>query len=256
VIPREAELVADRLEQLLGDDLVGVYLHGSAVLGCFGSLSDVDVIAVAAQPLVHEKKRALLTVLLDLSGPQRSVELDVVLVSTFREWRHPAPFEFHYSESLRGRFESGELEPWESRTNRDLAAHVVVTREDGVALVGPPPAEVFPRIPNEDFRDALLYDVEWWRAHVGELATIPGGVRNAVLSLARIWATVATGATHSKATGFDWALARLPAELRPVLEHGRNLYVGVEDQERWQELPVAAYIAAVADEIEAVTPPR
>jgi streptomycin 3"-adenylyltransferase len=227
-----------------------VYLHGSAVLGCFGPLSDVDLVAVAAHRLGRGQKRQLADILLDISGSPRPVELDLVLLSALRDWRHPAPFEFHYAESLRDRFRSGEHEPWESSTNRDLAAHVVVVRNAGVAIVGPPPGELFPDIPADDFRDALLYDVTWWREHVDELELIPGGIRNAVLSLARIWATLATGRQHSKATGTDWALPRLTAELRPVLERGRDLYIGKEGVERWAYLPVATYIESVAAEID------
>jgi Aminoglycoside adenylyltransferase, C-terminal domain len=234
VIPPQAEEVAARLQRLLV----------------------VDVLGVSTRPLPRARKRELLDMLLDVSGSPRQVELDLVLVSTLRAWQHPAPFEFHYSESLRERFEAGEVEPWEVNTNRDLAAHVAVTREAGVALVGPPPEDLFPEIPSDDFRDALLYDVEWWREHVFELEAIPGGVRNAVLSLARIWASLATGTQHSKATGVEWALPRLPADLPPVLEHARNLYTGHEDVEGWPELPVAAYIATVAAEIGAIIPPR
>lgn len=249
MIPRQAEAVDAELQRLLGDSVVGVYLHGSAVLGCFGPLSDVDVLAVAARPLEPGEKRSLAGTLLEISGSPRPVELDVVLRSALREWRHPSCFELHFSESLRPRFEAGELEPW-GPTNRDLAAHVVVTRETGVALAGPPPEELFPAIPEEDFRDALLFDVEWWRQHTTELAAIPGGHRNAVLSLARIWATLSTGSQHSKATGVEWALPLLQPELKPVLSHARDLYSGAAREERWQELPVAAYIATLADAID------
>lgn len=249
MIPEQAEAVADGLRRLLGDDLVGVYLHGSAVLGCFGPLSDVDVLAVAAQPLGRPRKRRLVDMLLDVSGSPRPVELDLVLLSTLREWRHPAPFELHYAESLRHRFEAGELEPWGGDTNRDLAAHVAVSRAAGIALVGPPPAELLPEVPEKDFRDALLWDVEWWRDHAAELATIPGGIRNAVLSLARIWATFTTGATYSKATGAEWALTRLPEELRPVLRHALELYRG-DAEEHWDGLPLDDYMAAISAEID------
>jgi predicted nucleotidyltransferase len=256
VIPAEmrsqlGEVLAG-LRSELGGDLVGVYLHGSVVLGCFGPHSDIDVMAVSVRKLGRDRKHALVQMLLEVSNAPRPVELDVILASTLRRWRHPAPFEFHYSESLRGRFEAGELEPWEHGVNRDLAAHAAVIREAGVAVVGPPPSEVFPEIPEADFCDALRYDVEWWRGHLAELEEIPGGVRNAVLSLARIWATLSTGDQHSKATGVEWTLPQLPAELRLVLEHAYAVYLGTAE-ERWSDLPVADYVSAVAGEIDVLT---
>ena len=56
----------------------------------------------------------------------------------------------------------------------------------------------------------------------------------------------------SKASGAEWALPRVPAELRPVLVHGDVHYRGIVE-ERWEGLPLADYIAFVADEIDALT---
>ena len=45
--------------QILGENLVGVYLHGSAVMGCFNpAKSDLDFIVVIAHPMTDETKRA------------------------------------------------------------------------------------------------------------------------------------------------------------------------------------------------------
>ncbi|WP_411041845.1 aminoglycoside adenylyltransferase domain-containing protein [Streptomyces collinus] len=52
----------------------------------------------------------------------------------------------------------------------------------------------------------------------------------------RIWTTLATGQTRSKDAAADWALAQLPPEHRPVLEHGRQLYVNCRcSEESWRE---------------------
>lgn len=54
--------------------------------------------------------------------------------------------------------------------------------------------------------------------------TDSGDTRNVVLTLARVWATLATGEIKPKDAAADWALAHLPAEHRPVLAHARDLY--------------------------------
>lgn len=250
MIPPQAEVVADRLGGILGDGFVGVYLHGSAVLGCFGPHSDVDLVAVASRSTTDPERRALVDALLEISapyepsGPPRAVELDLVVSSALDPWRYPTPFDFHYSEEFRSRFESGQLEPWEDHESRDLAAHVTVLRFAGVVLRGPPVAQVFADVPFEDYVDALTHDLAWCRQR---WATRP---RYGVLSIARIWATLATGVPHSKASGAEWALPRLPAELRPVLEHGRDFYTGATGGQRWDELPLKDYLDYLVTEID------
>src|SRR6266446_1149161 len=55
-----ADEVASQLRTALGDKLVGVYLHGSAVLGDFvRERSDIDVVAVSDGPLTVEEKHAI-----------------------------------------------------------------------------------------------------------------------------------------------------------------------------------------------------
>jgi predicted nucleotidyltransferase len=256
VIPAEirtqADAVVEALERTLGNDLVGVYLHGSAVLGCFGPLSDIDLVAVSKRAVSTDERRRLVTALLDISapyepaGPPRPVELDLVLGSALDPWQYPTPFDFHYGESHRERFEAGELELWERRLSRDLAAHVTVLHHAGQPLVGPPVGQVFPEVPWADYVDALTHDLDWCRTRFAELP------RYGVLSIARIWATLATGELQSKTSGAEWALPKLSAELRPALEHALDVYRGKEE-ERWMDLLVGEYIAFVADEIDAIT---
>jgi streptomycin 3"-adenylyltransferase len=260
VIPAEIRPQVDEvmagLTAILDDNLVGIYLHGSAALGCFGPRSDIDLVGVLRRALSDERRRGLIENLLEISVPYESagtlrpVELDLVLASALDPWRYPTPFEFHFSEEFRGRFEAGELEAWEGLESRTFAANVTVLRSAGVVLGGSPIDDLFPDVPEADYVDALTRDL------VSSRETFPQRPNYGVLSIARIWATVATGEPHSKSSGADWTLPRLPAELRPVLEHGRGLHVGAEDDERWQSLPVAAYVTAVADEIERLTPPR
>ena len=248
----QVDAVVEELQRTLGDDLVGVYLHGSAVLGCFGPQSDIDLVAVSHGAGRAEQRRRLVDALLTISapyepaGPLRPVELDLVLASSIDPWHYPTPFDFHYGESHRSRFEAGELELWERRESRDLAAHVTVLRHAGRALVGPPVEQVFPDVPWADYVDALTHDLDWCRTRFAERP------RYGVLSIARIWATLATGTPQSKRTGAEWALPRVPVELRPVLEHGLDVYAGAAE-ERWGDLPVADYISAAAGEIDALT---
>jgi predicted nucleotidyltransferase len=230
---------------VLGDDLVGVYLHGSAVLGGGGPHSDVDVLAVAKRRTTPEEKRRLVDLVLTLSRKPSPIELDLVVESEIRPWRHPAPFDFHYSELWRKRFESGTLEPWTSPTSTDLASAVTMVLAGDTTLFGPPPAQVFDPVPRADYHDAILKDVppnDWF---------VQQDTRNLVLTLPRIWAGVATDDVHSKEGAAAWALPQLPAEHRPLLERALAIYRG-EANDFWDDVrpQVEAYTAYLVSEIE------
>jgi streptomycin 3"-adenylyltransferase len=98
-------------------------------------------------------------------------------------------------------------------------------------LFGPPPRVVLEPIPQADVRHAMVDSIP------ALLSDLDGDERNVVLTFARIWTTMATGAIRSKDAAADWALPRLPPEHRPVLEHARAIYLG-EAPETWGALLV------------------
>ena len=238
------------IRDVLGDDLVGAYLHGSAVLGGFRPDSDIDLLVVSKRRTTVEEKRHLVDFLLSVSGakaaaPGRPVELDVVVESEIRPWRYPPPFDFHYSELWRERFESGDLEPWTASTNPDLASAITMALLGDEPLAGPPAAQVFDPVPRSDYVEAILRDIET----VDEF--LPWDTRNVVLTLPRIWSAVATDAVYSKEEAALWALLRLPAEHRLVLDLALAGYRGELD-DSWDELrsQVRAHADHVVSEIE------
>ena len=52
--------IVDRYKRVLGDNLVGLYLHGSLAMGCFTPRADIDLIAVVRKPMDNDTKRALI----------------------------------------------------------------------------------------------------------------------------------------------------------------------------------------------------
>jgi hypothetical protein len=219
----------------LGDALVGVYLHGSGVLGGFRRRSDLDVIAVVARPLTSDEKQRLWTALAEISKNPRSLDFDLVVQSEIRPWRSPPPFDFHYSEWA-GRRDGG--------TNPDLASLITMVLAGDTPLLGPPPAAVFDPVPREDFRKMVVGSVD-------EVARgLETDTRNAVLTLARIWNAAETDDVLSKDAAASWALKRLPEEHRPVLERARAIYLDEAD-EHWDDVrdQVAAYVAFISNAI-------
>lgn len=222
-VRRQAQDLGQRLRDVLGDTLTGVYVHGSVALGTFRpGLSDLDVIALTSRRTDATEKRLLVEILAEADENPAELEFHLLAESDLDPWRHPAPFDFHYSDTWREPLRSdldqtlarqGEADP-------DLAAHVTVTRARGIAVQGPPPSDVFPEVPWDDYVDALLRDLMW----VSERDKTSPVYR--VLSPARIWAALATREIQSKESGGAWALDRLPADLRPVLARALARYRG------------------------------
>jgi streptomycin 3"-adenylyltransferase len=250
--PGQADAVLDALMASVEGGVVrGVYLYGSAIVGGLRPDSDLDLFAVIGRRLTGPERQALVDRLLPMSGRHtrppswRPVELTAVVASEIRPWRYPPRFDFQYGDWLRGEFERGNVEPWPTTSNPDLAVLVTMVLCWGVPVFGPPPDELFDPVPYEDLVEAMVGGID------GLLGDLEPDTRNVILTLARIWSTVATGVIRSKDAAADWALTRLPEQHRPVLARARAIYLGEQD-ESWDDLRprVRAHAEHVVAEID------
>ncbi|SCL65966.1 Nucleotidyltransferase domain-containing protein [Micromonospora peucetia] len=217
--------------QVLGSEVVGTYLHGSSVLGGLKPASDVDVLVVSRRCMNDQERRDLLEGLFRISGSPnqaRPVELAVVVQSEVRPWRFPPSCDFLYGEWLRHEFEaSGPPQP---EPMPDLALLITMVLAGDHSLTGPPPARVLDPVPHTDLVRATVAGIP------GLLQDLDDDTRNVLLTFARIWTTLATGQIRSKDAAADWALARLPPEHRPVLQHAKELYLNRRySEESWSD---------------------
>ena len=222
------------VRETLGDAVIGVLLHGSAVTGGLKPRSDLDILVVVSRATTLDERRALVARLLGISdredqpGFERPLELTILVQPDVRPWHYPPPMDFQYGEWRRAELEGGDLEP-EKPLNPDVAILITAVLGASVPLVGPPAAELFDPVPAADLRRALTDELP------SLLADLETDTRNIVLTLARIWVTVVTGEIRSKDAAADWALERLPAEHRPILARARAIYLG-DEPERWNDL--------------------
>jgi predicted nucleotidyltransferase len=241
----QLEEVVALVREVLGDHVVGAYLHGSAVLGGLAPRSDIDVLAVSRRPTTTKEKRLLVERLVAITGtpnpgPPWTVELTIVVESEIRPWRYPPQLDFQYGEWVRHAFERGNFHPWRER-DPDLALLITIALRGNRPLLGPAPAEIFDPVPPPDLARAMLDGLD------GLLGNLDTDTRNVLLTLARIWCSLATGEIRTKDAAADWALERLPAAHRAPLARARAIYLGVEE-ERWDDLEpevrlLAAYMA-------------
>jgi len=222
------------MRETMPDALLGLYLYGSAVVGGLKPTSDLDMLALAGRPTSAAERRALIEQLLPISGPgdatgrSRSLDLEIVAQGDVRPWRYPPRLDFQFGDWHRPAFATGNLAPWRS-PNPDLALVLTMVSQANRPLFGPPPGAVLDPVPWADLRRAMLDSLP------DLLADLSGDKRNVVLTLARIWTTLATGVFRPKDEAAEWALPRLPAEHRAVLAYATAHYLSGAPED-WADL--------------------
>ena len=106
------------IADLLGDEVLGVYLYGSALAGGLHPRSDIDLQFVTRRPTTWPEARTLIEGLMAISGkraaagPARSLEVTVVVQSDVRPWRYPPRLDGQYGDWFRADYEQGNFAPW------------------------------------------------------------------------------------------------------------------------------------------------
>ena len=215
--------VARDCQRILGDNLWGIYLHGSLAFGCFHpEHSDIDFLVVVEQPLSLGEKEALLRTLLEreAEAPPKGFEMSVVLLRHCRQFCYPTPFELHYSIFHRQRYVADPRAFCEAMHGEDpdLAAHFTVVRAVGQVLCGRPVEETFDEVPREAYLDSIRADVAQAEQDV---------LRDPVyilLNLCRVLAFQEEGLVLSKEQGGEWGLKALPAVAAMAVEQALCAY--------------------------------
>ena len=203
-------------QSILKDDLVGIYLHGSAVMGCFNpQKSDVDLIIVVARPLSDPVKRAFMdmTVKYNALGPAKGIEMSIVLKDVCKPFVYPTPYELHFSAGHLNWFRN-DPDDYIRRmngTDKDLAAHFTIINNRGKCIYGPPIKDVFAEVPSADYMDSIWYDVEKAPEEITEYTMY------LTLNLARVLAYKENAHVLSKKEGGEWALNNIPPEYHPLI---------------------------------------
>ena len=212
-----------RSEDILKDNMVGVYLHGSAVLGCYNpKKSDIDLIVVVDKPLSPASKRAYMDMVTELNdtGPAKGIEMSIVTSEVCKPFVYPTPFELHFSVGHINWFRNDpdDYIAKMNGTDKDLAAHFTVIQKRGRCLYGKPIAEVFADVPKKDYMDSILYDIAEAREEIAD------NTMYLTLNLARVLAYRNEGLVLSKKEGGEWGMKNLPEEYKGLISDALREY--------------------------------
>ncbi len=223
---------ADALQALLGDNLAGVYLHGSLTMGCFNpQRSDIDLLAVTEREPAPEAKRDIAALLLRFSAAPGPFEISFLSRAQLHPWRYPTPYDLHYGEPMRATYErdlaNGQWRHWndQPRTDPDLAAHITMVRSRGLCLRGGAITQVFPAVPAEHYVELILDDFRWGRERMADNPVY------FILNTCRVYAYLAEGRVLSKDEAGAWASNVLPEALRGLVTLALELYRGTRGDE-------------------------
>ena len=215
-------------KSILDGRLTGVYLHGSAVMGCYQpKKSDLDFLVVINTALSDAEKRRFMDSLLELDEacPAKGIEMSIVTKDVCNPFVYPTPFILHYS---RMHTEWYRRDPEDyflkmKGTDRDLAAHFTVIRSRGRCLYGLPIPDLFGEVPERDYLDSIWNDVS------GAEEEITENPMYLILNLARVLAYLKEKKVMSKKEGGTWGLKFLPEQYHPLIRSALQEYESGDD---------------------------
>jgi streptomycin 3"-adenylyltransferase len=217
------EDIAVSYRDILKDNLVGIYVHGSIAMKCFHwNKSDIDFIVVVNDRLSPDIKLKLMETIGKLNpyAPLKGFEMSVVLMKYCRDFKYPTPFELHYSAMHLAWYRRDAADYCKNMQgeDKDLAAHFTIIRKCGIVLCGKPAEEVFGPVLKDYYLDSIKSDIE---------AAASGIMENPVyyvLNLCRVLAYVKEELVLSKEQGGKWGRDNLDRRYQDLIARALRCY--------------------------------
>jgi hypothetical protein len=205
------------LRGVLGERLVGLYLHGSLASGGFDPhSSDVDVLAVTNQVLPEALLAEIKSMHAHLaaSGLKWADHMEVSYIP------QAALRRFDPSDAL---FPALRIDGTFGVVNhgRDWIIERCILREYGVVIAGPPPKTLIDPVGPEDLRQAVAGILnEWWSLQLQDHSFLLTGEYQsfAILTMCRALYTLQHGAVVSKPAAARWAWEALGPPWASLIE--------------------------------------
>jgi streptomycin 3"-adenylyltransferase len=230
------------LKDILKDNYVGVYFHGSLRLGSFNpEKSDLDFIIVVKEKVDVKTKELIWDKMLDNLHifPKKGFEFSVVLEEDCRNIKYPTPYELHGSRDWIERYRQDKslVINDDKKTDPDLVSHFNVINVENDALdFGKPAKDVFAKVPREYVVASNYNDV------LDCAENILNNPTYGVLNLCRFYALVKEGLTLSKYDGGEWAIGNLNTSYSDVIKCAMDDYLGNTDDFTYDESRLMGFV--------------
>jgi predicted nucleotidyltransferase len=215
------------VQEILGNQFIGMYLYGSLAYGGFDRDSDVDFVVVTREDLpeaLFSALQAMHTRIATLdSWCATQLEGSYIPRRALRLYDPLRALHLHIDRGRDGRLHRMVIE--DARLSRAWWGGWVllraVLRESGIALAGPAPETFIAPVSPDDLRQATLAILQGWAAPLleqpAELANC-GYQSYTILTLCRMLYTLEYGAIASKSVAARWAQERLGQPWTALIE--------------------------------------
>lgn len=206
------------MQEILGDQLLGVYLDGSLASGGFDEDSDIDFVAITRDEIPEKtfmELQAMHDRLSRLDSPW-AIQLEGSYISQYAARRTDPAF------TLYPNIERGMGERLKLARHGDLwNIHRYLLRERGIIILGPDPRTLIDPVFPDQLRQAMRPMLFEW---LGKILQDPTQVKTRgyqsyiVLTICRILYTLANGAVASKPEAVRWAKVNLGQRWAGLIE--------------------------------------
>lgn len=222
--------IVEQSRKIFGEELIGVYLHGSMAMGCFhADKSDIDLIFVIRDRITDTQKLQFMNYIVDANkiAPGKGIELSIVKQKYCKHFVYPTPFELHFSNAHQQWFADNPADYIQKMkgTDKDLAAHFKVIKSYGVVLYGAKIDDVFADVPRNDYIDSIWNDI---REAGEDILENPVYI---ILNLCRVAAFLKNDLVLSKKQGGEWAIHNLSPKYHVLISRALQSYINGEDME-------------------------
>lgn len=200
------EELLSRIQQILGNKLVGFYLYGSLVTGDFDhDSSDLDLLAATLRDIDEQEFDALQTMHRDFAHEHKEwddrIEVAYLSVTALKTYRSRS--------SKIAIISPGE--PFHVKdAGEDWLMNWYIVRGKGITLYGPSPDMLIDPISKAELLHAVQEHAKKWREWIYH-GRRRGSQAYAILTMCRILYTLKKGEIVSKKQAALWAEKELPA---------------------------------------------
>ncbi|MGN0387024.1 MAG: aminoglycoside adenylyltransferase domain-containing protein [Lachnospiraceae bacterium] len=225
--------VVDIWKRHLGDNLIGVYLHGSIVLNAFNPDSgDIDILVVVKDSVKVATKLEIAKDIIKIDRSPCPLEMSAVKQIDAKNWKTPGNCVFHYSDfwtkKYLERFKNPNMELYVADhefPDADVTSYIKLLKQCGIVLYGEEIQEVFADVSDEDFWSAISADIENYDFHDYDARYLASNV----LILGRILSFKREKRIFSKYEGGLWMIKNVPENLRYIPELAMKIWYEGED---------------------------